>query len=167
MKKSTRKIFFLLSLSCTLWILALLIEKYAKRKADNSELALDFESRLHDSEKELALIFDNKVFIEKAINKKLDVDTVNFYEQKTYTFLIFGENDSLLYWNNNRVQPYKSDCQYETNSTQKLNEIAGSKYLLIKRPFESKITGKSKRYSIVGLIPLYLRFPINNQYLFS
>jgi len=167
MKKVSGQTFFFLGIGLTLWLSAFFIENYANRKADNEQLAKDFESRLHDAEKELLAIFQNEQFISQAVNRNIANDSIIVYEQKPYTFLIFSENDSLLFWNNNWVQPYKSDFQYEAIPQQKLNEIAGSKYLMIKRPFEIRTKSSIKRYSLVGLIPLYLRFPINNQYLFN
>jgi len=167
MSKTFRQLLFFIGIGVTFWLAAFFIENYAKRKADNDQLARDFENRLHKAESELLALFQNETFISSAVKRDISNDSISVLEQKPYTFLIFSENDSLLFWNNNSVQPYKSDFQYEAIPQQKLNEIAGSKYLMIKRPFEIKTKGSKKKYSLVGLIPLYLRFPINNQYLFN
>ena len=167
MNKTLKSSLIFFGIGLIFWLVAQTIETYAKRNPNQDKLALDFENKLQKIEKEVNLLFADNQFLSKVINKKIEADSVEFYEQKAFTFLVFGENDSLIYWNNNRVQPYKSDFQYEAFPSQKLNEIAGSKYLMIKRPYELSNNGISQKYSLVGLIPLYLRFPINNQYLFN
>jgi hypothetical protein len=52
-------------------------------------------------------------FLINAVNRELALDTIYSYEKMPYSILIYNDADSLLYWNNNRVQPYKSDYQFE------------------------------------------------------
>jgi two-component system, NtrC family, nitrogen regulation sensor histidine kinase NtrY len=167
MKLAFRQFFLLFLTGIILWGAAFLIERRSKEEPDIQKFVNNFEKTLHKFESEVEYLFSNASFLINAVNRELALDTIYSYEKMPYSILIYNDADSLLYWNNNRVQPYKSDYQFEKYSSRKIHEIAGSKYLMIKKPFEPFINEIPYKYSLIALIPLYLRFPINNSYLFN
>ena len=151
--------------SILLWVISWQIEKFSSRTPDVKGFAQKLEKKLHAVEEEVNGLFQSKNFINRAIDNDFDLDSVKKYEEKPYSILIYNKADTLIYWNNNKVQPYKSDCQFENQFIRKPYEIAGSKYLMIKNPIEKIIDEELHQYTFIALIPIYLRFPINNNYL--
>ena len=165
MKLAFKQFIILFFSGLVLWLFALQIEMYSIRTPIVADYVKDLENTLHKSESEINAIFNNTNFLISAAIKELSVDTITKYERLKYSLLIYNDSDSLLYWNNNKVQPYKGDYQFERNSIRRIHEIAGSKYLMLKIPYEPYINEVQYRYSVIALVPLYLRFPINNSYL--
>lgn len=165
MKAIIRKSIILLFSGIVLWCIGWQIEQLSNRPPDVAEYAKTLEKKLHSAEVEVNVVFNNASFLINAINKELGIDSIIAYEKLPYSLLIYNDSDSLLYWNNNKVQPYKSDYQFEETPVRRMHEIAGSKYLMLKKPYEPVINQVPYRYSIIALIPLHLRFAINNDYL--
>jgi two-component system nitrogen regulation sensor histidine kinase NtrY len=164
--KKTLFIFFTLFLTgTTLWYTGYLIEKNASIAPDLKNALKEFESKLHRSELEINNLFNNSSFLVNALKNEFSQDSITSYENLPYTILIYNDSDSLLYWNNNKTQPYKNDNQFDTVSVKVLYEITGSKYLLWKIPYLPVVNKGLLRYTAIALIPLYIRSPINNRYL--
>lgn len=145
--------------------LGLLLDVPARQAPDLGRAARQLEQALHAKEKELSEVFANQTFLLLATENQLPEDSIRKYQDRDYTFFIYNKDDSLVYWNNNRVQPYPSDIKYATERIVEWYKIRGSEYLKIQQPFEPSVGGGTKEYNLVALIPVYARYPIQNGYL--
>lgn len=152
-------------LALLFFITGLQIERYAHRVPNVADFIRQLEVKLHQAENEVATVFLNGSFLMSAIGGELNKDSIAIYNKKKFTLLIFNEDDSLLFWSNNNVFPYRSDVGYSESSVRQLTETSGSQFYLIKQSYELVINKVSRKYSLVALIPIYLNFPIRNSYL--
>lgn len=149
-----------LSFSFGLWL-----NGSALQAPDIAQAAEKIELKIQETESELSAVFNNASFVLQAAENILPDDSIKKYFDKPYTFLIYTEDDSLIYWNNNRVLPYPSDIKFITERSVELYKIRGSEYLKIQQPYQLLVNGGRKNYSLVGMVPVYLRYPIQNAYL--
>jgi two-component system nitrogen regulation sensor histidine kinase NtrY len=164
-KSKTRQLLLLALIAISCWFVGYQIERYAHHMPILSNYVEDLEKEVHNAESAINHVFSNASFLMQATNNELPQDSIDKYMKVPYTLLIYNDQDSLLYWSNNRVAPYFSDIRFSEEEVHRLNETAGSQYLLIKKPYEIVINQEKYRYALVGLIPLYLRYPISNGYL--
>jgi signal transduction histidine kinase len=142
-----------------------MIEQVAKSDLDIIQNQIDLEAELHRTEEEISELFSNSTFLVNAIEGYILNDTIQKYIDKPYTVIIYNDNDSIIYWNNNKTLPFKSHIQYTDKASDEKYELAESIYLKKTRPYEFKIDGKIYYYNLVALIPTYKHYSITNNYL--
>ena len=77
-----------------------IIEKHAHQSPDVALYAQELEEKLHESEKEIDDLLNNGSFLLNAVEGYVHSDTIEKYINKPYTFIIYNDNDSIIYWNN-------------------------------------------------------------------
>ncbi len=143
-------------------ILAKVYDNVAGEAHSLYRYANQIETKLHTLEQEVNSFFGDAKLIESAANGELSSDYLSSLNKKLYTICIY-ENDSLRFWSNNKVLPYLTDI---TPTDGRVNKIVGQKngdYELIKETYFNNRTKRS--LTILGLIPIYNKFPVNNEYL--
>lgn len=161
--KSKLSLLALLALMC--FGLGELVERAAQSNLEIVESQIALEKQLHETEEEVSSLFTNSTFLVNAIEGYLLEDTIQKYIDKPYTIIIYDDNDSIVYWNNNKTLPLKSHIQYTTEAEDKKYELGESIYLKKIRPYEFRINGKIYYYNLVALIPIYKHYSITNNYL--
>ncbi|WMX12483.1 ATP-binding protein [Aureispira sp. CCB-E] len=141
------------------------IENYAHQAPNVATYAQNIEQALHQAEKEIDGLFNNGSFLLNAVEGYVLSDSVEKYINKPYTFIIYNDQDSIVYWNNNKVLPFQSDIQYSQVDTIEKYKINESIFLRIRRPYQFLIDGVTYYYNLEGLIPLYRHYSIQNEYL--
>lgn len=141
------------------------IENYAHQAPNVATYAQNMEQALHQAEKEIDGLFNNGSFLLNAVEGYVLSDSVEKYINKPYTFIIYNDQDSIVYWNNNKVLPFQSDIQYSQVDTIEKYKINESIFLRIRRPYQFLIDGVTYYYNLEGLIPLYRHYSIQNEYL--
>jgi two-component system nitrogen regulation sensor histidine kinase NtrY len=142
-----------------------IIENYAHKEPDVQVYANQIEQELHKAEAEIEDLFNSGSFLLNAVEGYVLGDTVKKYINKPYTFIIYNDNDSIVYWNNNKILPFKSDIRYSRLDTIEKYEITESVFLKIRRPYDFLIDGVTYYYNLEALIPLYRHYSIQNDYL--
>ncbi|MDC0230326.1 ATP-binding protein [Aureispira] len=170
MKSRLKQFLFNATTACLLlasigFTAGLIIENYAHQTPDVGQYAQELEKELHETEKEIEELFNNGSFLLNAVEGYVLSDTILKYINKAYTFIIYNDNDSIVYWNNNKVLPFQSDIHYTKQSTSDKYEISGSIFFKIHRPYEFKINEEIYFYNLEVLIPIYRHFSIQNNYL--
>lgn len=142
-----------------------LIELKAGEAPNVGQFSQELEQELHQAENEIHGLFNNGSFLLNAVEGYLLGDTVKKYINKQYTFFIYDDKDSVIYWNNNKNLPFQSDIQYSRADTTERYEISASIFLRVRRPYDFLIDGVTYHYNLEALIPLYRHYSINNGYL--
>lgn len=142
-----------------------MIEIYAHQAPEVENYVQDMEQALHQAEQEIDGLFNNGSFLLNAVEGYVLSDTVKKYIDKPYTFIIYNDQDSIVYWNNNKVLPFQSDIQYSQIDTIERYKINESIFLRIRRPYQFLIDGVTYYYNLEALIPLYKHYSIQNDYL--
>jgi signal transduction histidine kinase len=142
-----------------------IIETYAHQAPKVKTYVKDMERALQQAEQEIDGLFNNGSFLLNAVEGYVLSDTVEKYVNKPYTFIIYNNRDSIVYWNNNKVLPFQSDIQYSQIDTIEKYEINESIFLRIRRPYQFLIDGVTYYYNLEALIPLYRNYSIQNDYL--
>ncbi len=143
----------------------LLIVKASHQKPDVGQYCQQLEDALHKSEEELEGLFNNGSFLLNAVEGYVQADTIEKYLQKPFTFIIYDDKDSLIYWNNNNILPFQSDLNYSTLDTVEKYPINESVFLKVRKPIDFRINNKNYYYNLEALIPLFRHFSIQNNYL--
>lgn len=146
-------------------VLATTLERNAHDPPNVEEYAQSLEDELRRTEVEVENLFANGTFLLNAIEGYIADDTIRKYAPKPYTFIIYKDNDSIVYWNNNNILPYQFDIKYSDESYVKRDAISNSIYLRYKRPYDVIIDSRDRHYNIECLIPLYKNYSIQNEYL--
>lgn len=141
------------------------VENWAYRSPDLPEAAQELASQLAFWEQDLEQRIERREFLMRSVDNEWSEDSLAISNALPYTLLIYNESDSLIYWNNNKVEPYQTDVRYKSKPERRIMDMAGSKYLMIKRPFKVILNQQEYRYTLLGLLPVYLRFPVQNGYL--
>ena len=141
------------------------IENYAHQAPEVKTYVKKMEQALHQAEQEIDGLFNNGSFLLNAVEGYVLSDTVQKYIDKPYTFIIYNDQDSIVYWNNNKVLPFQSDIQYSQIDTIEKYKINESIFLRIRRPYQFLIDGLTYYYNLEALIPLYKHYAIQNDYL--
>ncbi len=147
------------------FVLGFVIEQAADRSPDAATYTDDLEQQLHRTELEIEQLFDNSNFMYNAVEGFLVEDTIVKYINKPYTLIIYNDNDSIVYWNNNKTLPLQSHIQYSEEASTKKYELGESVYLKKIRPYDFTINQKTYYYNVVVLIPIYKHYSITNTYL--
>jgi signal transduction histidine kinase len=142
-----------------------IIETYAHQPPEVNTYVKEMEQALHQAEQEVDGLFNNGSFLLNAVEGYVLGDTVKKYIDKPYTFIIYNDQDSIVYWNNNKVLPFQSDIQYSQIDTIERYKINESIFLRIRRPYQFLIDGVTYYYNLEALIPLYKHYSIQNNYL--
>ncbi|MBL4651120.1 MAG: GHKL domain-containing protein [Aureispira sp.] len=142
-----------------------MIEVYAHQAPQVKTYVKEMEQVLHQAEQEVDGLFNNGSFLLNAVEGYVLSDTVKKYIDKPYTFIIYNDRDSIVYWNNNKVLPFQSDIQYSQIDTIERYKINESIFLRIRRPYQFLIDGITYYYNLEALIPLYKHYSIQNDYL--
>ena len=142
-----------------------IIENYAHHEPDVAAYAAEMEQKLHEAEAEIESLFNNGSFLLNAVEGYVLGDTVRKYINKDYTFIIYNDKDSIVYWNNNKILPFQSDIRYSRVDTIERYDISESVFLKIRRPYDFLIDGVTYYYNLEALIPLYRHYSIQNDYL--
>ncbi len=148
---------------CTL--LGLVVEQKAHKSPDVQAYATALETQLHQSEEELERLFNNGSFLLNAVEGFVLSDTIQKYLQKPFTFIIYDDQDSMVYWNNNNILSFQSDINYSLIDTVGKYKIRESVFLKVRRPIDFRINNKTYYYNLEALIPIYRSFSIKNNYL--
>lgn len=141
------------------------IENYAHQAPDVNAYAQQIERALHQYEQEIEGLFNNGSFLLNAVEGYVLGDTIRKYINKPYTFIIYNDKDSIVYWNNSKILPFQSDIKYSLVDTIKKDKIGESIFLKIRRPYDFLIDGVTYYYNLEALIPLYKHYSIQNNYL--
>lgn len=142
-----------------------LIEEAAHQQPDVSNYVTSIEQKLHASEAEVNSLFYNTSFLVNAVEGYVLGDTIEKYIDRPYTFIIYNDKDSVVYWNNNKILPFRSDIRYARIDTTERYEISESIYLKIRRAYDFLIDGQTSYYNLEVLIPIYKHYSIQNDYL--
>lgn len=140
------------------------VDWMARQPPSPERYVVQFEEALHPLERELDAIFDNPFLLNSAVQGTMPLDTLLHYNQRPFTFLIY-EGDSLLFWNNNKAIPYSQGIVYEAERISRPYEMRGSEYQMIKSFYVYNENKVSRSLTLIGLIPLEYRYPIQNDYL--
>lgn len=159
------RIFFCLIIAALGFLGGRIIEYYAHQEPDLTVYAQKLEQALHNAEKEVDGLFNNGSFLLNAVEGHVLSDTIAKYIKKPYTFIIYNDQDSIVYWNNNKILPFQSDIKYSLTDTIKKDKIGESIFLKIRRPYDFLINGVTYYYNLEALIPLYRHYSIQNNYL--
>ena len=159
------KIAFCLSIALIGTLIGLFVEKKAHKSPDVAEFAASLETALHQSEEELERMFNNGSFLLNAVEGYVLSDTIQKYLQKPFTFIIYDDRDSMVYWNNNNILPFQSDINYSLTDTVEKYRIRESVFLKVRRPIDFRINNQTYYYNLEALIPIYRHFSIQNNYL--
>ena len=159
------KIALCLSIALIGALMGLLVEKMAHKSPDVAEFAASLETALHQSEEELERMFNNGSFLLNAVEGYVLSDTIQKYLQKPFTFIIYDDRDSMVYWNNNNILPFQSDINYSLTDTVEKYRIRESVFLKVRRPIDFRINNQTYYYNLEALIPIYWHFSIQNNYL--
>ena len=139
---------------------------YAHQPPNVEPYVNSLQKRLVEVENEVDYLVRDLNFMLNALDGMMPEDSVKKYEAKPYTILAYERTrDSLVYWNNYRSAPYRSDVTHDSVEQTRVYEARGSFYLFKKRPYDFVINQKRRSYTIVVLIPLHERYPIQNSYL--
>ncbi|MCP4441675.1 MAG: HAMP domain-containing histidine kinase [Aureispira sp.] len=147
------------------FVLATTLERNAHYPPNVEEYAQNLEKELRKAELEVEQMFSNRTFLLNAIDGYIADDTIRNYAPKPYTFIIYNDKDSIIYWNNNNILPYQFDIKYSTEPYVKTDEVGNSIYRKYKWPYNVIIDNKNRHYNIECLIPLYKNYSIQNGYL--
>lgn len=164
MHPALRRSALLALLSLALLTIAWGLDWAARQPPSPKKYVEQFEEALHPLERELDAIFENSLLLNSAVQGTIPLDTLLHYKQRPFTFLIY-EGDSLLFWNNNKAIPYSQGVVYEAERISRPYEMRGSEYQMIKSFFVYNENKVSRSLTLIGLIPLEYRYPIQNDYL--
>lgn len=148
-----------------LFALGFWVERVAKYPPDISYYKDALQKQVSRYEREILDLFANGTFILNAVQNSPNIDTLKAYEARPYTFLIFDDKDSLLYWNNSKAYPYKTDIEQEDSLVNVPYRIQNSDYLFLKESYNPLINGRIYYYTLVVLLPMYEKYSIQNEYL--
>jgi two-component system, NtrC family, nitrogen regulation sensor histidine kinase NtrY len=148
-----------------LFVLGFWLERAAKYPTDIKYYKETLQNEVSRYEREILDLFGNGTFILNAVQNSPNIDTLKAYEARPYTFLIFDDRDSLLYWNNNRAYPYKTDIAQEDSLVNVSYRIQNADYLFLKESYNPLINGQIYYYTLVVLLPLHEKYSIKNDYL--
>lgn len=164
MHPALRRSALLAVLSLALFTIALGMDWMARQPPSPQKFVNQFEKALHPLERELDAIFDNPFLLNSAVQGTIPLDTLLHYNQRPFTFLIY-EGDSLLFWNNNKAIPYSQGIVYQAERISRPYEMRGSEYQMVKSFYVYNENKVSRSLTLIGLIPLEYRYPIQNDYL--
>ncbi|MEM7103925.1 MAG: ATP-binding protein [Bacteroidota bacterium] len=119
---------------------------------------------LHAQENEVRKYLENPVFVRKAIAGRLSESELVEVADKPFT-LCFYKEDSLVFWNNNRILPFLNLVTGGEEETASLMRLKNGYYEFIKTYYQSE-TGEG-RFNLIGLIPVKYEFPFENDYLIN
>jgi signal transduction histidine kinase len=159
-----RKILWLWS-GLLLLLLGYWLEQGAKQPPDMAFYQQSLQRRVQQYEAEILDLFANGTFVLNAVQSLQTRDTLDVYERKPYTFLIFDGQDSLIYWSNNKAFPYKTDVEQVDSLVNVPYRIQNSDYLFFKQRYNPMINGLGAYYSLVVLLPIHEQYSIQNGYL--
>jgi len=149
-------------LAIVVFILANIYDNVAGKAYDLNRFADKIETKLHQLEQEVNSFLGDGKLIEAAADGKLQNEYLTELNKKLYTICIY-ENDSLRFWSNNKVLPYLTDIKPIDGRVNKTVGQKNGEYELIKETYFNNRTKRS--LTILGLIPIYYKFPVNNDYL--
>lgn len=134
--------------------------------ADTAATAQRLEKKIRETETEIIEQLSNHGWIDNALREGIGREELKQYAEKPYYYLFyrhnpFSGNTELRTWTNNTILPPANDIHYDSVKTVTLLRVKESYFEMIKMPFEHD----GDNYSIVGLIPLRVKYPIGNDYL--
>ncbi len=162
MKKNNRKTgLLLLALSGLFFLCGYVINYRAQRSINPEKYARQLEKTLRLQENEALGYFRESSFINNALKSKLLERELKDLESKAYTLCIY-KGDSLLFWSNNKILPYKDDI-YNTPKKQTINLVKLKKgyYELMQDRYTAD---NGQTYTLVTLIPIYYEYLLHNDY---
>lgn len=151
-----------------LFALALIIDKTASNSTNPSRYIAKLENYIQKQELKVNSLFEDEFLLRKLINKDFeeeDWEMLQKLNDEGFSFYIY-ENDSLIFWSNNQVLPFDTDVKYSSQQIIKIVNQKNNRYELIKQPF-SFDEDSYRNFMLVGLIPIYKSYPVENEYLKS
>lgn len=151
--------------ACVNFLLGYALQRIAQSPPDVAAYTARLQKTVQRYETEVLNLFYNGTFILNAVQNTSNLDTLKHYEQQPYTVLIFDEYDSLVYWNNNKAFPYRTDIGQTDTIVNVPYRVQNSSYIFLKAPYNPLLNGRVYYYTLVGLIPIHEQFSIQNEYL--
>jgi signal transduction histidine kinase len=145
----------------------LLIIAYSYDKINTISLdryVTKIESKIHQHEKEIIKLFDNKAFIDKAISYDFSEKELNNLERlsnKDYSIFIYEKPDSLVFWTSNKIIPFDAEVVFSETPTYGFSNIKNGGYAILNHPYVKD----GIQYALIGLIPITHQYPVENKYL--
>lgn len=143
---------------------AYLLDSSNQEDANLEKYAKQIEQYLKKNENAVIEIFENDELIEQLLHEQYQANEwakLNEFSNERFALFIYDENDSLRFWSTNKIKPAIEEVRSTSVRQFKLIEPNDSRFELIK---EARIINGKKRI-IVGLIPIYYEFDIENEHI--
>ncbi|MEY4905911.1 MAG: hypothetical protein RLZZ292_3726, partial [Bacteroidota bacterium] len=145
----TKRHYFLLTCAAVCFAATFFFEWYTSSSANLNRYADSMQQTLQAQEKEVQILFEDSNFLQQLFPSGAKASTVDFrrfqkLSDAPYTLLFF-ENDSLLFWSNNRVAPLNALSQNMRTDT--LVSLTNGYYTMIVGSYSAAST-------IIALIPV-------------
>ena len=127
------------------------------------------ETSVQEQEGQLLEVFANKPLLEQLIQQSfeslgalpLQMPVLEDLNQQSFSILIYDQN-RLLFWSQNQTIPSPETLDLlNENPQRRLFKLKNGYYLIRQRPLQLE----EKEYSIVGLVPIRLEYPIQSVFL--
>lgn len=154
--------FILLAVAIVLLGGALLWDAQDHTPRQLAQLAQSIEDDLLKQEEEMRLIMEDDDFVRRLLAPRYDAPTweaIHALHERSFDLFV-TRGDSMVFWSSNRVQPPLHSAQAQEASAVGIT-LFQSKYLYLQRPID--VNGQA--YMVMGLIPIYRAYDLNNQHL--
>ncbi|MEM6725036.1 MAG: hypothetical protein AAF598_13445, partial [Bacteroidota bacterium] len=145
------------------FILAFLVDRATHQKPDPGQHLDAIAGALQQQEQEIDRLFTDTSFVKTAINGLVSEPMLINFDRKKYTLCIY-EGDSLAFWSNSRILPFKSEVFSKEPTETSFKKLKNGWYEFIKRTIEAPDSSE-QQLTMIGLIPVKYDYPIENQYL--
>ncbi len=145
----TKRHYFLLTCAAICFAATFLFEWYTSSSTNLNRYAVSMQQNLHAQEKEVQTLLQDTTFFNPILRKEsssIDFQRLRKLSEAPYTILFF-QNDSLLFWSNNRVAPLRALSQNIRTDTL-LSLLNGSYTMLV------GAVSYSASATILALIPV-------------
>jgi signal transduction histidine kinase len=143
----TKRHYFLLTCAALCLASAFLFEWFTSSSANLNRYAVSMQQTLQEQEKEVQSLLDDAVFFNRVLDAKCsnnDFKRLQKLSDAPYTILFF-QNDSLLFWSNNRVAPLTD--LHQNMRTDTLLSLTNGFYTTI-------VSSYSASSTIIALLPV-------------
>ncbi len=127
----TKRHYFLLTCAAVCFAATFLFEWYTSSSANLNRYAVSMQQNLHEQEKEVQTLLQDTAFFNPLLRKEatsIDFQRLQKLSESPYTILFF-QNDSLLFWSNNRVAPLHALAQNIRTDT--LLSLSNTSYTIL------------------------------------
>jgi len=153
--------FHLLLFSTVLFLFGFVAHYLTNKSNTPEKYAEKLQTALQQQEYEIDEYFRQTTFLEDAIHNRLGEEELNILNERPYTLCIY-QADSLLFWSNNKALAYSTETAPSATRVVKKIKLKKKHYELIKDRYTDD---KDSIYTLVGLIPIYYEYNLENDYL--